>query len=1124
MPIPINLKQILQSDTQQEKLDKVNYNFDQLVANGGGPMGATGSIGETGFQGATGDDGPQGIDGPQGPQGPADASNNSKWKDGAIWSNGALNIKTITPIHELDDDNSATQSNFPPTGVLLGYANNDDEYGDPNTSLIAGYLDSVLLINKNSNYHDSNIRLISEKGTDKYLDIALTNYTALSSNGEQSVLEFKFASSVAAGEYRWNADRYIINDVNDNEMMSMDATDGVKFTGSFLSTNDAIFTGSIFKINNGTGTQATDPDIDKIAVSLDNTGTIGFKTASEIGASVPIGTIVSFHYETYIDASNFTQTQAIDLNSDPSAVDIVLGRGIAGTQYEGWYLCNGQTWKNSNKQYTVPNLNSFSFNFTTNAGQIASLSSASRPNFLGGGEFEFEQIGNSIEYSIDVNPTGAWVSETALNSNYASTDYTVVKTPQLIYLGASDLYYNVTLPAPISFNLKYTDSKIQSGDSPNFDNINEWEELNNSSSNSAKERTIQSFQVKDDTGNFVNDANVQLAPGQTNVFELRLKAWGKTAITSGGINGIPDNRSNDEKQSYSWFVDWTEKFDGTDLSTSTWNDRGQFSSNTTYNNGDVFHYSGKWYTLAPNLSSVNTSTGAYSAGTSGGAGAGASISNPSQHVVRSGSSWEQGGSFHLNKYRYFYVLPYVQETEPSSWFFPIVNASGGPFGGSMPTLNPPANSRKSLTPRFGNGVGGDWTETNLLDESNNPIYPPLYEQQSTAMPLYHAKGRATWPAEIFLDIQSDFGNDGDGMIQIPIVSRYNYNRINQEYGTSFTAGDFPQYSEPWGYTEGTNHWGTDAGPGQITTDQGSTTVNYLYNGGWDSETTDDVLDQWDYWYTSQNDTEFRRYKTVDFKAVVTPEISNQIYEYLSDNPGSTISIRSAWHADLNDTDSVNEPLDPYDTSTDESDLQYTNWNRQPLGMGYKNTSGILEDQVGDDRSVLPSNSLSGTDSFYIDDYNDGEGEGSAVVNYNISPNSATPVVTSSHQPFTVTVGAPDSNGDGIISLQSTLSCTQGNQMSNPTSFTIGHPDDSNISVQYSGNYTRATCPLTLSMTHNLTNNNPVAQRTIEYTNSSGSRSSITLYPQTGNSICAVPGTLTGLGNDISVNVTTNICV
>ena len=357
MPIPINLKQILQSDTQQEKLDKVNYNFDQLVANGGGPMGATGSIGETGFQGATGDDGPQGIDGPQGFQGPADASNNSKWKDGAIWYNGALNIKTIVPEHELAGP--ATQVNFPPTNVLLGYASNDDEYNDLN--LISGYLNSVLLINKNSNYHDSNIRLISEKGTDKYLDIALTNYPALSSIGEQSVLEFKFASSVAAGEYRWNADTYIINDVNDNEMMSMDAINGVKFTGSFLSTNDAIFTGSIFKINNSYvgGTTNTNPDVDKIAVALDNTGTIGFKEASEIGASVPIGTIISFHYDTYIDVSNFTQNQTINLNSDPSTIDIVVGRGVAGTQYEGWYLCNGQTWKNSNINYTVPNLNSF---------------------------------------------------------------------------------------------------------------------------------------------------------------------------------------------------------------------------------------------------------------------------------------------------------------------------------------------------------------------------------------------------------------------------------------------------------------------------------------------------------------------------------------------------------------------------------------------------------------------------------------------------------------------------------------------------------------------------------------------------------------------------------------------
>ena len=106
MPIPINLKQILQSDTQQEKLDKINYNFDQLIANGGGPMGATGSIGETGAQGVTGDQGAQGTQGPQGPQGPADTSTNSQWKDASTWANGNLSIKTITPINEGDTNNN----------------------------------------------------------------------------------------------------------------------------------------------------------------------------------------------------------------------------------------------------------------------------------------------------------------------------------------------------------------------------------------------------------------------------------------------------------------------------------------------------------------------------------------------------------------------------------------------------------------------------------------------------------------------------------------------------------------------------------------------------------------------------------------------------------------------------------------------------------------------------------------------------------------------------------------------------------------------------------------------------------------------------------------------------------
>lgn len=56
----LNLLQLLQSDDQTTYTDKVNYNFDQILSMGGGP------IGPTGFQGIQGVPGAQGIQGFQG--------------------------------------------------------------------------------------------------------------------------------------------------------------------------------------------------------------------------------------------------------------------------------------------------------------------------------------------------------------------------------------------------------------------------------------------------------------------------------------------------------------------------------------------------------------------------------------------------------------------------------------------------------------------------------------------------------------------------------------------------------------------------------------------------------------------------------------------------------------------------------------------------------------------------------------------------------------------------------------------------------------------------------------------------------------------------------------------------
>jgi hypothetical protein len=70
--MPINIREILYpNDTDTIKWEKVNYNFDQILANGGkegprGTKGDTGAVGATGVKGDKGDQGDQGIKGETG--------------------------------------------------------------------------------------------------------------------------------------------------------------------------------------------------------------------------------------------------------------------------------------------------------------------------------------------------------------------------------------------------------------------------------------------------------------------------------------------------------------------------------------------------------------------------------------------------------------------------------------------------------------------------------------------------------------------------------------------------------------------------------------------------------------------------------------------------------------------------------------------------------------------------------------------------------------------------------------------------------------------------------------------------------------------------------------------------
>lgn len=77
----INIQEILHpSDSDSIKFEKINYNFDQILSNGGGPAGPKGQKGDQGQVGSTGQKGQKGDIGPVGQKGVSGATDSPWYK------------------------------------------------------------------------------------------------------------------------------------------------------------------------------------------------------------------------------------------------------------------------------------------------------------------------------------------------------------------------------------------------------------------------------------------------------------------------------------------------------------------------------------------------------------------------------------------------------------------------------------------------------------------------------------------------------------------------------------------------------------------------------------------------------------------------------------------------------------------------------------------------------------------------------------------------------------------------------------------------------------------------------------------------------------------------------------
>lgn len=421
--MPITLKHINYADSDTIKLDKVNYNFDQLVANGGGPLGPQGAIGQSGPQGTTGQQGFQGPIGDIGNQGtPGPVTDNYWYKPPAsiILSPTSSTVDYIVPVYTPLDQ-------FAPV-VNIGYIDTEVQYGTKE-ALVGVKTPYQWLINRKA-YSRSNLTLLNNDALGNCIDFKLEKIPG------KDRLTIGFIDYVNSPTSVYQAALTI-------------------FKSTSISTETLVITDSSarFKTNTEINSPVTvhrrliiqDPTAgtNKIVISEDSTGLAKFKSVQELGGTVPYGTIVSILPSVFLNNNNFINSETV--NPGSGVVTISVGKGV--NAYEGWYLCHGKDWTDGTPAgtYPVPMLGNFNYAIEDNPFSTdptsqggVSLTSNFRTHITGGSDVDM--TATSVP-GLVYNITSTVSTSTVQVGPSGGSIYKIKQLPQIIYLGRNDLYW-----------------------------------------------------------------------------------------------------------------------------------------------------------------------------------------------------------------------------------------------------------------------------------------------------------------------------------------------------------------------------------------------------------------------------------------------------------------------------------------------------------------------------------------------------------------------------------------------------------------------------------------------------------------------------------------------------------
>jgi hypothetical protein len=444
----INIKEIFKSDLDpnstawwsKDKIDKINFNFNQFL-NGGmpGPQGFKGADGDHGYSGAQGYQGFMGAQGYQGAQGPAAPS---EW------------------IMHIPDDNAIPAYLFPKVNQTPGYIEQmpavlKTGYIDPLNESPEDFNGSVKTVYSNP--------IVGGSGSQRMIGLRLQHATKAADfriglvSGNLDMEIGRVVTGDPEFHYLQIADEIIYEILGASYLKITSNT--IRFGGN-VSTNFIIpeaFSHDEFRFT-------PDAQFEKILVAEGTNGKVKWIDKKEIFGSFPIGSIISIREDDF-NSTNFVLNETISQVGPPyGELQVVYGRGKVGTEYEGWYLCNGQTWKVANgvNEFATPNLNSFNYTIASNGGgqNLINNGGDNTSIIIGGGNIEMNgtQDGSGT-YQLDMTIESADVS---FQGGTSSTDTYASRMVHIVFLENTNLYWSdstSTPPAPTTTDIMLTNAR-----------------------------------------------------------------------------------------------------------------------------------------------------------------------------------------------------------------------------------------------------------------------------------------------------------------------------------------------------------------------------------------------------------------------------------------------------------------------------------------------------------------------------------------------------------------------------------------------------------------------------------------------------------------------------------------